>query len=294
MNAGVLARALALGVAFAFGAFGAAAAAPVDAPAYYRSALSAMERDPEPPFLTYRTTVPSGDGSIVVSADDEGHAELAVLAGTSDEQSWHVAYRQSDGLASVSLADGTLVRSHLAVFDPTWNGAYTWLRHGLSATDAVAPSTPQPEPGDVPSPGASAPPIVAIVRAIDEHRYALRDGGDAPCADGRPGRKLYAAARSQPQDHPLTEVVVDARSRHFCTMRFHELISGPTLAFDLQIELHLAPVGSYYLITDGDVSGAVRPYRRPGWFQMHAVFRYDRFEFPATLPDSLFALAAGG
>ena len=263
-----------------------AARADVDARALYRSALSHMSALQGPPFLTYRTTVPAGDGAIVVSRGDNGSAELAVVAGISQEESWNVSYRDADGVASIEQRGGSHLISSLAMFDPTWRGAFAWLRHGLGAAIVAtpAPQTPEPQPAT----SATPPPVLAIVTAINEQAYDVSDGGAATCSDGRPGQRLWTRAKLDPLTHPMTQTIVAAESERFCTMLFHEHLVSPTVTFDLDIELHFGSVGAYYLITDGVVNGAVRPYRRPGWFQMNTSFRYDEFAFPATLPDALF------
>src|SRR5579862_3502566 len=257
---------------------GRGAPAEIDATAYYRSALAAMQSVVEPPYLTYRTTVPASDGTILISRGDDGRAELAVAAGESELQSWNVAYRDADGLASLTLANGERVISQLAAFDPTWRGAFTWLRRGFGA--ALPGATPPPATtAPSPTPAESAPPLLAIVRAINENAYDIRDGGETACGDGRPARVLWTTARSDALEHPMTRAVVDVQSRRFCGLRFHERLPSPAVTFDLDIDLQMGPVGRYYLITGGNVSGAVRPYRRPGWFRMDTAFRYDRFAF---------------
>jgi hypothetical protein len=259
---------------------------------WYHSALSAMQSIREPSYLTYRTTVPAGSTTIEISRNDEGLAEMSVLDGISNAQSWEVSYRESDGSAAVTLEDGSRAISHLAIFDPTWRGAFTWLRRGIWAdvSPAVRAATPTAPPSPEASP-VNAPPIIAMVGAINETAYSVTDAGTASCADGRPGYRLRARPRYDPERHPLVEAVVDTSTLRFCTMRFREHLPGPTVSLDLDIELHFGQVGAYYLITDGIVSGAIRPFKRPGWFPMNTTFRYDRFEFPPTLPDALFVPA---
>jgi hypothetical protein len=256
---------------------------------WYRAALSAMQSIREPAFLTYRTTVPAGSTTIAISRSDGGVAQMSVLDGVSNAQSWDVSYRDSDGTAAVTLPDGSRAISHLAIFDPTWRGAFTWLRRGIWAdlmpAVRTAPATASPSPAASP---AAELPVIAMVGAINETAYSVTDAGAASCADGRYGYRLRAKPRYDPGQHPLVEAVVDVSTFRFCSMRFREHLPGPTVSLDLDIELHFGQVGPYYLITDGVVSGAIRPFKRPGWFPMNTTFRYDRFEFPATLPDALF------
>jgi hypothetical protein len=258
----------------------------IDAPPYYRAALAAMQNVAQPPFLTYRTSVPAGDATLEIARGDDGRAELAVISGRSPARSWRVAYRRSDGIASVEMPDGTRLLSNLAMFDPTWGGAFAWLRGGIGTSIVTAPSEVLP-PESTPAAGGTAPPLLAVVTAVNENAYRLNDGGTFACADGRAGRRIWAAAKSDANLHPLTEVVVDEGTHRFCTMRFHQRLSGAAATFDATYELHFAQAGRYYLITDGSASGDIRP-RGGSPFRIDTSFRYDLFAFPATLPELLF------
>lgn len=264
------------------------AAGPDSAIGWYRAALATMQTIREPAYLTYRTSVPAGPTTIGISRDDSGRAEMSVVDGKSEAQSWDVAYRSSDGTAAFALADGARAISHLAILDPTWRGAYAWMRHGISSE--VGP-VQAPEPHVSSSPEEAPPlPVVAFVQAIADRNYELSDGGDAACADGRPGHRVWTHARGDALAHPLAQAVIDRSTLQFCTLVLREHTANQTLSLDLEIELHFGKVGEYYLTTDGKISGAVRPYKRPGWFPLHTSFRYDAFTFPETLAPELFAL----
>jgi hypothetical protein len=265
------------------GACATSALAGFDAPSYYRAVLASMRELREPPFLTYRTIVPGGDGSLIVSRDDEGDAELAVVSGAASSQSWNVAYRTSDGLASVALLDRTRALSQLAIFDPTWRGAYVWLHRGLNASMAtISPEAALPEPS------ASPLPLLAVVTAINEGTYGVSDGGVARCPNGTAARRLWMHAKSDPLRHPLTEALVNDASLRFCAMHFREHLVSPAVTFDLDVDLRFADVGGYYLTQGGTIDGVVRPYKRPGWFHISTAFTYDSFAFPPSLPEQLF------
>ncbi|HKE36087.1 MAG TPA: hypothetical protein VKB39_01555, partial [Candidatus Baltobacteraceae bacterium] len=255
----------------------------IDAPAYYRAVLASMRQLKEPPFLTYRTIVPGGDGSLVVSRDDAGYAELAVVSGTASSQSWNVGYRASDGFASVALPDGTRALSQLAIFDPTWRGTYVWLHRGLNASMASVTRE-----AALPEPSTSTPPLLAVVTAINEGTYDVSDGGAAQCPNGNAARRLWVHAKSDPLRHPLTGALVDDASLRFCAMHFRERLVSPSVTFDLDVDLRFGNAGGYYLTQGGTIDGVVRPYRRPGWFHISTAFEYDSFAFPATLPQTMF------
>jgi hypothetical protein len=244
----------------------------------------------EPRFVSYRTVVTSEDGTLLVARSEHGDAEVAIVAAPPGESAWDTAFRTSDRRASIELADGTHAISQFPLFDPTWYGAYDWLRHGFAA--AASSATPSPAPTVVPSPVATStdPPLVAIVRAIDSSNYVITDGGEATCPDGRAARRLNMEAKTDPSAHPLTGATVDGATLRFCAMRFREHVASPGVVFDADIELKFAQAGSYYLVVGGDIHGAVRPVRRPGWFRMNASFAYRDMTFPDTLPDARFAL----
>jgi len=254
----------------------------IDAPSFYAGVLAHMRELREPPFLTYRTTVPGGDGSLIVSRGDDGFAELAVVAGRSSAQSWDVAYRTSDGLASFALGNGTRMLSSLAIFDPTWRGAYVWLHRGIDASVAASSEAAAPKPS------GSTPPVLAVVTAINETTYDVSDAGAATCPNGATARKLWLRAKNDPLEHPLAEALVEEASLRFCSMRFHEHRVLPSVTFDLDVVLRFGAVGAYYLIRGGTLEGTVRPYRRPGWFRFATSFEYDAFAFPASLPEQTF------
>jgi hypothetical protein len=236
----------------------------------------------EPSFLTYRTIVPGGDGSLVLSRDESGNAELAVVGGNASPQSWNVAYRTSDGLASIALPSEARVLSSLAIFDPTWRGAYTWLHRGLNASIATPSETPEPEANE------AAPPVVAVVTAINESVYDVTDGGTAECPGGSTARRLWMHARNDPLRHPLTQALVDDASLRFCALHFRQHLVSPTVTFDLDVDLHFGAVEKYYLTKGGTIDGLVRPYRQPGWFHISTAFAYEAFSFPASIPDRTF------
>jgi hypothetical protein len=258
---------------------------------YYRAALASMQRTVMPAFVTYRTTVPAGRSTMEITRGDDGRAEMEIVSGDSDAQAWDVFYRSSDGFASIRRTDGTHMMSRLALFDPTWRGAFTWLRHGIvsSETTPVTTSEPLPEPA---APGgviasASPPPIVAIVTAINENNYIVRDGGDDACSEGSPGHRLLLRAKSDPAAHPLTAVVVNDATQRFCSMRFHQRISGPITSIELDIDLHFAQAGAYYLIAGGTVEGTL--YHGLEHLPIDTSFVNDDFKFPAALPAGAFA-----
>jgi hypothetical protein len=255
---------------------------------FYRMALAQMQHVAEPPFVTYRTSVPSGHTSVIVRSDPNGYAKVSIRASTLVEpaRTWDVAYRGADGAASIALPDGHRAITGLALFDPTWRGAFRWMRRGITGTDAVEPP-PDESPDVVQKNGGTPPPVIAVVEAFGTNSYSVEDGGPTPCADGRDGRHLHLVARGDPVTHPLTDVVVDTQSMRFCTMRFHQTVRGGLNKGYFDIDLHFGEVGGYYLITDGKVTGGIRAYLFVA-FNLDTAFTYDAVALPRSLPPDLF------
>ena len=254
---------------------------------FYRAALAQMQRVTEPSFVSYRTTVPSGHTSVVVRTDRDGYAKVSIRASTAiePERTWEVYYRGADGAASIALPDQPHAITTIPLFDPTWRGAFRWMRRGILGTQAEQPA--QAAAPQVPDVTGTAPPVIAVVRAFGTSYYDVVDAGPLPCTDGRPGRHLHLIARSDPVEHPLTDVVVDLASMRFCTMRFHQTVkSGMNNGF-FDIDLHFADTGGYYLITDGRVTGGLRLFLLAA-FRLDTTFAYDRIQLPASLPAALF------
>ena len=259
---------------------------------YYLDALAAMQKIQEPAFLTYRTSVPGGNTTISVKRDPGGLAALHIETRTStmEPQSWSVVHRGSDGMSTITLEDGSRALTPFAIFDPTWNGVYQWVRHGLVAVEFPEMGEDDDSTQVSPAPGKTPPPLIAVVQAIGTGFYRIEDGGPAMCVDGRPGHFLRTIARSDPGTHALTGVVIDTASMRFCSMMFHEKLQTPknksaSMTFDLA--LHLGDVDGYYLVRDGMLNGNARAFfvfRLP----MNTIFTYDDFTFPNKIAPAAF------
>lgn len=263
---------------------------PIDPAAYYQAVLLRMRSLREPSFAHYRTVVYGESGSIVVARGDRGDAQIALVSAPPGQYAWDAAYRASDSRVSIELGDGKHAISTFPLFDPTWNGAFEWLRHGMAEVAPAATASPVTPASPSAQPSATEPPIVAVVTAIGTSFYDIADGGEATCPDGKPARRLRLRAKDDSLEHPLTQALVDDSSQRICTMRFHEHLASPAVVFDADIELHFAQTGAYYLVSGGTIAGAVRPVRRPGWFRMDASFVYENVTFPQDFPGSRFEL----
>jgi hypothetical protein len=240
---------------------------------YYRAALAQMRDIREPALVTYRTEIPAGQSTLVVRLDGDTVNVVLEMGGAAPSIHWDVAYRASDRLASVTLADGTQLRSSLSIFDPTWTGVYEWMRHGLSAT------AESPPPASAANASQGAPlPIIAVVNAMNPGDYTIEDAGAGDCA-GRPGHALHLKANHDPQDHPLTGVTVDLVTQRFCSLRFGLRSGSAATNINSTVELDFGDAGGYYLVTGGSIESTVRAL---GIVSGHYVtpFRYVQMTFP--------------
>jgi hypothetical protein len=251
----------------------------------YHAALAKMRTLRQPDYLSYRVDVPAGKTTAQVTRESDGRAliGMGISTNTYPAQHWFISYRGSDGLLSIALDDGSHAISEQAFFDPSWRGVYRWMRDGFSPWPSPSPRA---SPSIAPSPAASALPLIAVVSAMSSAYYRIEDAGAQACSDGRPGRALRTIARTDPERHPLVGVVIDSNTMEFCSLRFDGHGGNPAFGYKFGIELHLSPVGPYYLVTDGILDGSVHAMLVP--LHSETRFAYSEFAFPTSLPDALF------
>ena len=254
-------------------------------------AIDAMRDVATPPYMRFHLELHGGDSGYTVVRLPDGRAQPYIQVGAPPypNGSWDVAYRGVDGAEAIALDSGGSAISKLALFDPTWHGAYLWLRRGLLATTQRAlPSPVQGVPRATPS-SEIQPDLIAVVAAFNGGPYRITDGGFANCGRTRPGRRLLMEPLHDPDSHPLRQVVIDDASGRFCTIRFALSATDGDAAYNGYVDVHFGNVGSYYLITDGfidvrvNVDGATLDYAR-------MPFVFSTVTFPSDLPDDTFAL----
>ena len=153
-----------------------------------------MNALPAPPFATFQTTVDRGPWTIRIFPLDDGRAKpiFETDDGFLPQSKWIVGFRASDELSSISLLGGTRIISSMALFNPTWYGAYLWLRHGFLATLSGGGSTPRPAPSR----------DAALLRAALDAYTEVYDEEDA-AGRNRLNRALVAAIGSRPRLYRL-------------------------------------------------------------------------------------------
>lgn len=232
------------------------AASPATTPQeYYARALSTMRAAPQPATVTVSVTA-VGDGIGVLagpstSGGRAGYAQVQAGSGISSRTaSWSETYHAATDSASVDTPAASSLVGIGPLFNPTWTGAYDWLRYGLDGRpheNAVQPMLP-----------ASAQlKVIATVAVMAPSAYRVSDAGPQQCPDGSAGHHLQFAAKGDWTEHPLTDVVVDEGTMHFCSVRFRidpKHIHGATGT----VRIDYASRNGYWLETHSRVDVSAR------------------------------------
>ena len=267
---------------------GAASAAPPSATTYYERAVAAMQALPQLPDITYTIVANSENGTISIHPAKGGGIAFTVGPGPNNTQRVSAAYRAVDEKVALTFPGGKHGVGHVGILTPSWEGAYAFMHRGFLG----APKTPTP--GLTPTPNLSASPLptlptIVVVRAFGSGFYRVTDNGAASCPSGAPGHALHLIARSDPQAHPLTDVIVDLHTMRFCAMRFAVNQSfGGVFGGTGFIQLNFASAGKYWIERHVLVDIEARAL---GIALKHIVLRfaYSAVAFPQSLPASLFA-----
>jgi D-alanyl-D-alanine carboxypeptidase len=253
----------------------------------YARAVATMRDLPEPRFLTFVFDVTlQGDISTTL-LDRHGIAVFRIWTGPKcrpqgqPSGSWPTSHRASDDLSSIANTPQSHLLTHSALFNPTWTGAYDWLRFGIAGRPFGPRLSAQPSP----APNEQLKTI-GTVTALAPSSYRISAANAALCPGGQRGRHLVLAARNgDVWIHPLTDVTIDLASTRFCGMRFH----SPAEAGVSFAELHFGTVDGYWMTTsvDTDLRGFGQlgiGGRRSSWH-----ITYDDMRFPDALDDALFS-----
>ncbi|MHB8462106.1 MAG: hypothetical protein ACYDA1_05635 [Vulcanimicrobiaceae bacterium] len=271
---------------FALSRFVALAQTPPSASAFYLAALEATKRLETPTFATYTANL-HASGAEVTFIRDPKTQELAFSITVGPNENPHTlysaAYSVVENQSAVTLNSKPLGLTHIAMFDPTWQGVYDWLLYGFGgqpyqSAKAVLTKKPLAQPTSTPSPLHT----IAVIRAMSSAIYRVRDEGAATCPNGDSGHMLHTIARRDADAHPLTDVVVDLHSGVFCSLRFGVKQSG-MMGLTGYVEEHFSKVGPYWLATDVQF---VSDLRLMGIAMRHLTVNiaYSDLKFPTSLP----------
>ena len=112
----------------------------------YAKTITTMRDLPEPPYLSFVVNVTSIGLRDMILLNRHGYAIFRVHSNGNEQPraSWPTSYRASDDLASVADTPQSHLLARAALFNPTWTGAYDWLRFGIEGRPFVPKSSPQP------------------------------------------------------------------------------------------------------------------------------------------------------
>uniref|UniRef100_E6Q678 Uncharacterized protein n=1 Tax=mine drainage metagenome TaxID=410659 RepID=E6Q678_9ZZZZ len=245
--------------------------APPSAAQYYRDALAIMQRQPVPPYLTFRT---------VLSL--HGHPP----------QLTEFRLRTKDGSEiSRDLPHGKWEREQGGL-DPTWLGVSKLVQYGLDMAQAQNSNAAHSSP-----PPTSAMPhglkTIAIVTAIAPHDYRISDRGAALCPNGAPGHALHLQAIRNKERRLLTHVVIESATGRFCEMRFSVADSLVAVGISGYLALHFGESANYWLVHDARFVIGFRTFGlQVSQITLGVGFR--DVTAPATIPAAEFAIPISG
>ncbi len=130
------------------------------------------------------------------------------------------------------------------IFDPTWNSAFRWMQSRRFFYVSTAATMPSAEPT------ATELKTIAVVSRAPELSYHVVRTARATCANSDPGWELTVVPVSDPENHPLTGVLVDDRTGLLCAMQFDEAMkSEPNGHARGTIELQFDRADGLYVVT---------------------------------------------
>jgi hypothetical protein len=224
-----------------------------------------MNALPQPPSFTYTAQIQTDGGTVGVQRAGADNVDAMFIAGgkTGAEGNANSTYTFSfDNRKRVTYLVGgasTLGRLPGPVFDPTWNSAFRWMQSRRFFYESVGSEAPSPVPT------ATRLKTIAIVSRSPELSYHVVRSSRATCENQDPGWELSVVPVGDPENHPLTGVLVDDRTGLLCAMQFEE--SMGSLAGTKThgtIELRFNRADGLYVVTaesiamDLGVPGSVR------------------------------------
>ena len=257
----------------------------------YADTIATMRDLPEPPYLTFVTNVTLRGDITTELLSNHGVAVFRIWGGKGKAQgkgqssaSWPTSHRSSDDLGSVANTSQSHLLAYSPIFNPTWTGAYDWLRFGVKGPPRTPKSSPQPS-----TESDKHLKTIGYVKALGPSAYRISAANAALCPGGQEGRHLQLVARrGDVWVHPLTEVTIDLISRRFCSMLFHAPVNGGGgVSF---AELHFGIVQGYWVTTKVDFEWRDYGQFGIGGHRSEWHVTYDEMRFPDTIDDALFTL----
>lgn len=230
------------------------AAAPAPAPVqYYAAALAVMRALPQPAKIAVSVTA-STNGLGIYAGPSQSDPKMATFrAGSGYSQTstaWSETFYPASDTATVDTETAKTLLGEGPLFDPTWTGAYDWLRYGLDGRphQNAAQTAPKPDP---------QLKTIATLTVMAPGAYRVTDAGAQACPDGSAGHHLQFAAKADWTRHPLTDITVDERTLRFCEVVLRidpQHVHGGTAT----VELDYADVNGYWLETHNHIDFLAR------------------------------------
>jgi hypothetical protein len=265
-----------------------------DASSIYVNALDTMKSLTQPAYIAFATSVSSSGMGFTLDSDSKHETVFGIGFGRgfSHQTTWQTVYRAEDDRVVVTADKGERSHATSPLFNPTWYGAYDWLRYGLDGPPSagVPQQSPSPTASIMPTPAVSKPSdrVLGLIQAIGVTNYRIDDRGSTSCPDGTPGHRLHLTAYRDPDTHPLTDVIVEESTNRFCMMHFNYGGKGVT-SFTGGFELDFGDSGGFWVVKQGSATFFIRMF---GIAAQKTVltFTYPQMTYPAQIDPSAFSL----
>jgi len=247
----ILARTAAIFVVISQMTFSAVDASPPTAAEYYAQAIARMQSLPLAPRVEYQMSVKGRGAHITLMRDARGVLQMSMLSGSSpNPQRWVVNYTDVAHTASVAFENGSKAVTHIALFNPTWEGAYEWLLNGMFGA-------PERDINAHPNAMPSTKPILSViasVTAMAPSAYEISDSGAQTCPGGESGHALLFSPRTSSSSHPLRRAVVAVSSGLICSLEFDMRGSGGIVGVTGVVVINFRNIENHWVSSDGQVN----------------------------------------
>ena len=234
-----------------------------------------MNALPAPPSFTYAAEARTDGGTIDMRRAGANNVRAIFFArgqaGTEGnaDSTFTFSFDDRDQLTYLVGGASTLGPLPGPIFDPTWNSAFRWMQSRRFFDVSTAAATPVPEPS------TTKLKTIAVVSRAPELSYHVARTARGTCANRDPGWELTVVPVSDPENHPLTGVLVDERTGLLCAMQFDEAIrSVPEGHARGAIELQFDRVDGLYVVTAESIAMHLAT---PGIQGMSAAISFSQF-----------------